>query len=191
MKHKLLSTEYSRCVIPSECSRAEESLKFNNHLMLRDPSAPRRMHSSSVGMTERADGLSKANKKQSGYIALMSAIIISALLLLLAVTVSLTGFLSRSNELDAEYKQRSLNLAQGCAQVALLHLAQDPTNTTVSDVNIGDDKCSIISIQPNTPASGQTTIQTKAEFQTAVTNLRFIINSSNLSIISLQELPAS
>ncbi len=129
------------------------------------------------------------NKNQPGYIALMSAIIISVLLLLLAVTVSLTGFLSRSNELDAEYKQRSLSLAQGCAQAALLHLAQGQGNTGVGDVNIGNDKCSITSIQLNTPAAGQITIQTKAVFQDAITNLQFIVNSSNLSIISWQELP--
>lgn len=129
------------------------------------------------------------NNKQSGYIALMSAIVISALLMLLAVTVSITGFLSRSNELDAEYKQRSLSLAQGCVQVALLHLAEDPNNTVSSAVNIGSDSCSIVSVQLNSPSMSQITIQTKAVFQDSVSNFQFIVSAANLNIISWQELP--
>ena len=67
-------------------------------------------------------------KKHSerGFIALISALIISAILLIALVASNLTGFYSRFNILDSELKERSNATADACADIALLQFALDP-----------------------------------------------------------------
>ena len=129
------------------------------------------------------------NKFQKGYIALISALVISALLVVICVAISATSFFLRFNVLDSEYKERSSELAESCVNIALLHLAQNPSNTATGNVVVGDDSCTIFSVQKDYPAAGQTTVQTKAEVRHAVTNFKVTVDV-NLSIISWQELPS-
>ena len=128
-------------------------------------------------------------KNQQGFLALISVIIILAVLLIIAVSISFLGFFSRFNVSDAEYKKRSSGLAEACIDTVLLRLANDSTDTTTGNVPIGIDSCDVISVQLDTPSPDQTTIQTKSVFQKSVTNIRIIINSGNFSIISWEELP--
>ncbi len=84
----------------------------------------------------------KAKKKsEQGFIALMSAIIISMLLIMLSLAVSMTGFFGRFNILDAEYKQRSLVLAEACADSSLLKLITIPDYAGNETINLGADSC--------------------------------------------------
>lgn len=62
---------------------------------------------------------------QGGFIALMSAIIISAILLGFAVTSGASSFHSRFNTVDGEFKRVSLGLAESCVNVALLKISED------------------------------------------------------------------
>lgn len=122
-----------------------------------------------------------------GFIALISSIIISVLLLTIVVALNLTGFLGRFNILDSELKERSLSLAEGCVDIALLNLARNPNYTGGATVNVGDDSCNIQAIQDDTPMMGETTIKTKSVFRKAVTNLEIVADSGNLSIVSWKE----
>ena len=61
-----------------------------------------------------------------GFIALMSSIIISIILLTLVVTVSASTFYARFDALGGETKRESLSLAESCMNMALLRLAQNP-----------------------------------------------------------------
>jgi cytoskeletal protein RodZ len=124
-----------------------------------------------------------------GYIALISAIIISAVLVILAVSISQTGFLARFNVADSEYKKQSSALAEACIDTALLRIAQDPTvSATSSPVNIGSNSCNIVSVQPGPPyTSTPLTIQTQGVFQDAVTNIQVKVNADTLSLLSWQE----
>jgi hypothetical protein len=61
-----------------------------------------------------------------GFIALMSAVIISVVLLLTVVTGALSGIFARSNVLDAELKSRSRAVADACLDQALLLITNDP-----------------------------------------------------------------
>lgn len=127
--------------------------------------------------------------REHGYIALISVIIISVLLMTIAMAVSLTGFFSRFNILSEEYKERSLALAEACADTALLSLSLDPGyNPSNQTINIGSDACVVVSKQINNPSSGQTTILTSGQFQQATTNLKVVVGSSDLSLISWQEI---
>lgn len=125
-------------------------------------------------------------RAQSGFVALISAIIICAVLVIISVSISATSFFSRFNVSDAEYKKRGSNLAEACVDEALLKLAQDPSYTGGETINVGSDSCKIFSVSAS---ATQYTVKTKAVFQQAVTNIQVVVDSSSFSLISWQELP--
>ena len=124
--------------------------------------------------------ISKKIKSNSGFVALMSGIIISVILLLVVTNLSFTSFYSRSDILDSELKERSSSLAEACVDVALINLAQSkpmPPNP----IPVGSDSCNIISaVSP--------VIKTQASFNNAYTNLTITIDS-NYNILSWEETP--
>jgi|SRR6185295_1588016 len=129
---------------------------------------------------------------QSGYIALMSAIVISALLLAITVSLGLGGFFSQTNILDAESKEQSFALAQGCVSVAILDIAKNTIPVSFpATVNIDQNMCTIISINQNSPATGQTTIKSAAAVSKSHTNIKAVINSTTFSIISFSQCTVS
>jgi len=73
-----------------------------------------------------------SHNKRGGYIALISAVIISLVLTGLAYMVARSGFFSRFDSLNAEYKRISKGMAESCANLALLELAQNPKINTGS-----------------------------------------------------------
>jgi len=127
--------------------------------------------------------------QQSGFIALISAIIISVLLLTIAVTIGMTGIFGRFNVLDSESKERSAALAEACADTAILKLSIDQDYVlTSADHNIsiiGTDTCDIYSL-PNTPRTFPITIQTQGIVNKSYTNLIVIIDA-DYSIASWEE----
>ena len=137
-----------------------------------------------------------ACKSGAGFIALISAIIISAVLLVVTVTLSYSSFFARYNLLDSEYKDRSSALAEGCVDAALLKLANDPNYYANNERTlIGSDECHIKQIcLPSSncskaPLSGQQIIETYANFQNACTNLSVAINQNTLAVQSWEEVP--
>ncbi|OGI60837.1 hypothetical protein A2814_03435 [Candidatus Nomurabacteria bacterium RIFCSPHIGHO2_01_FULL_38_19] len=124
-------------------------------------------------------------KTTAGFIALMSAIIISVILLLIAVNLSFTGFYSRSNILDSEFKARSSALAEACVDTVLLNLANNPSYTGEESITVsGTDTCEIGTI---VPTADPIIVEVTADFQNAITNLHIEVNQSNLSVESWEE----
>ena len=116
--------------------------------------------------------------RERGFVALVSAVIMSAILISLMYTVGASSFYARSDALRGEFKRVSLGLAESCVSVALLALAtsSDPTNTTGHGYNpaqqivqVGIDEqgrfleCTITSVS----GSGSTvrTIGASAEYE--------------------------
>ena len=124
---------------------------------------------------------------QPGYIALISALVISAALIVISVSAATASYFSRFNVLDIESKTQSRELAEGCAQTALLSLAQGINS--LQNVNVDNLSCSIVSIVADQPGTGQLTIKTSATYSQAVTNLQTVINSDDLSLVSQEEVP--
>ena len=90
--------------------------------------------------------IKKKAKTNSGFMALITAIIISAILLLIVVNLSFTSFYSRSNILDSELKELSSNYAEACVDTALLKIYNDPGyagGDAVDTDDDGDDDCTI------------------------------------------------
>jgi len=114
----------------------------------------------------------------------MSAIVISAVLLVTAATAGFVGFYHRSNGLDAELKARSAAAADACADAALLTLAQggDPGGRILSLNSL--DECRIGAVS----GSAQKTFRVQATSTGAVTNLEIIADGSDLSVLSWREI---
>lgn len=124
--------------------------------------------------------------KQRGFIALTSAMVISALLIVLTFTLNANSFFNRFAILETEYKARSLALAEACADYALLKIAQDPAYTPSNErVVIGSEQCVIVSVIENL---GQRTVVTRARVRKATTNIKVVVNAG-LSVVSWEEVP--
>jgi len=121
-----------------------------------------------------------------GYIAIVSTLIISILLMTVVFATSYSGFVGRFNVLNTEFKERSSALAEACVDTALLKLSQNSSYSGNENISVGSDSCSILAIESPT---GQKIIKTKAIFQNSVTNLKVVATSSDLSIVSWEELP--
>ena len=125
-------------------------------------------------------------KRKSGFAALMSTIILSVILLLIATNLGLTGFYGRSDILDSELKKRSSTLAEACVDTALLKLAENPSYAGSESINVSDaDTCNILSIDP---AVDPIIINTTGVFMNATTKLEVKVNASDLSLVSWEEI---
>jgi len=123
--------------------------------------------------------------EEQGFAAIVSVVIISVLLIALTFTLSTTGFFVRFNVLDQEFKAKSLALAEGCANRALVKLAVDSAYSGNEDFKIGDDVCHIGQISNN----GNYIFKTQGIAQKAYSNISVMAKPSDLSIISFSETP--
>lgn len=128
------------------------------------------------------------NKNSRGYIALISAIIISFILISLTLTVSASGYFSRANVSSIEYKRISFGLAESCANTALLNVAQNfyyvpPLGGEI--VPVGDETCTIKTASSTAlDTTGRKTvyITTQAQYRGAWSNVKvttLVINPSS------------
>ena len=62
---------------------------------------------------------------ERGFVALMSVIVISAILLVLVFSLGVSSFFNRFDALDSENKRISLGLAEACVNVSMLKVAQN------------------------------------------------------------------
>jgi hypothetical protein len=116
----------------------------------------------------------------------MSIIIISAVLLMLVVTLNAASFFNRFNVLESENKRISLGLAEACVNSALLKMANSDY-TAQSDVVVDSSnsayKCNICVI-----TSGGS-IKTRAVYNNAYTNISVTVdpNTTPYSITNWSE----
>jgi len=129
--------------------------------------------------------ISRRYNNQKGFIALISAIIISLTLLALGASLSLSGFYLRGNILSTEFKEKSAALSEACVETAILEIAKDGNYSGNETVFVGNDSCYIRSVS----GGSEKTIETQAEYRSAYTNLRVVINPNDFSVISWEEIP--
>lgn len=136
--------------------------------------------------------------QQCGFVALMSIIIMSALVIGLIFTVGVSVFFSRFSVLDGEYKRTSLALAESCTNTAMLKIAQDSAYEPVSGgecVSVSDicgvsgtvRTCKICSV---TVAGGIYTIRTRAVYRGAHTTIetKGALGPDNFNVTSWREI---
>lgn len=121
----------------------------------------------------------KRHTPQRGFIALISAVIISTVLLTLAVSIGSNTFFARFDALNREYKRLSLGFAESCITTALGKIGAD-YNYTASNVTVPlgtlygkTAECKIASVSAGAPVSGKKTftITAKANFNNAFSTI--------------------
>lgn len=126
----------------------------------------------------------------SGFIALITAIVFSVILMVVAITLSTTGYFTRGQILDAEHKEHSRSLAEACVDVALLKLVANPLYAGGETIPVSSSACVISSV---IPSGSNFIIATTAGFPDstngAVTRLSVVASKSTLAISSWTELP--
>ena len=86
----------------------------------------------------------KYHTNEKGFVALMSAVVISAALIAVALSASIGGFYARMDSFGLEQKIQARLYAQSCVQVALLALATSTDALHLSivsqSVSLGTDE---------------------------------------------------
>ena len=130
-------------------------------------------------------------KKQRGYVAIVSAIIISSILSLVVFDSSASVFFARFSQLDSEDKTRSKTLAFSCAYEALYAYAEDHSYAPHHQIveidqteNGIPEKCTIDKI---IFSGTNLTIFVHASLFNAYTVLEIKASSTPLSITSWRE----
>ncbi len=130
--------------------------------------------------------------KQKGFIALISSIILSIILLGLTVRVSSGNFSARANALHSEFKSISVALARSCSQSALLQLSQEywyVTKTEGDVMHIEENTCTIKEINHEIENSITHTkkvlVITEGSYRGAFTTLYTEVLMMNPSFVSI------
>src|SRR3989344_4871014 len=120
---------------------------------------------------------------KNGFVELITAIILSLILIVVTVTLNRSSFFTRSAILEAEYKEMSSALAEACVDVAMLRIATTPGYSISNDpIAIGDETCTIDSVAGDN-------IQTSADVNGSVTRFEVIVDlSDDLAVISWNEI---
>jgi hypothetical protein len=119
--------------------------------------------------------------RNEGFIALFSVIVITAILLLMATTLSFSGFFGRLNVFNSELKKESDALASACIDYAMLKLATEIDYTGNEEVDVGSETC-------NYEISTGGKINTWASSGKAYTYYEALIDTEDFEIISFKEL---
>ncbi len=116
---------------------------------------------------------------QDGFAALISAILVSSVLLVMAVPLARAAFWARFDLLARENKKISLNLARSCADLALLKIARGE--------NIVWEKCEIGQIVDQ--GGGVWEITAGANWKGSFVNLKVIaeLENNRIEIIGWEE----
>lgn len=127
----------------------------------------------------------KHQNKESGYIALLSTIIIGAVLLVMTVEAGRLGFSTRFMVLGSESKEQSRIQAIGCAEQAVAMVLADVQwhgEATTSDSYAGS--CYVFPIQKNYPGTGQMTVRVQSVVRGSVTSIVKVYDMNEIRQVS-------
>lgn len=120
----------------------------------------------------------------SGYVAIISAIIISIIVAIVLVSLGQVSFFNRINISDAHLKEKSRALAEACADTAFLKLARNSAYAGNETITVASDTCKVVSVT----ASGTARIvTTQGAYQGSYTNLKITIPTSTVSVTGWEE----
>lgn len=124
-------------------------------------------------------------RTNQGFIAITTAIILSMLTLVIALSLGQSLLISRGNKLDYYLKRSTHFLAQTCLDTALLELSKNKSfvGNATTTLDVGQE-CGILPVE----TSGlNKIIKARAEINGIVTNLKLIVVTATLSTVSLEE----
>jgi hypothetical protein len=132
---------------------------------------------------------------ERGFVALMSVIIMSVILLVMVYTLETSSFFARFDALDGENKQVSYELAEGCVNSAMIKVAQNSSYVpaaggdclSVGGSCTGTDPQKVCKICSVGTSAGVTTVTTRALYNGAFTNLKVSFNATSYAITGWSE----
>lgn len=83
------------------------------------------------------------NNRQSGFVALTTLLVISAVVLAISISVTLIGISNLQNSLDLKRKNELNVISKGCVEEALLQIRNDSAYLGVANFPIGNGFCTI------------------------------------------------
>jgi len=126
--------------------------------------------------------------RQRGFIVLISAIVISFVLLISVVAVAQKGVTGRYLLLTLENKSISAAAAEGCIEIARVKIASNASYTVLSSapvtLPVGSGSCTITSV---TISGSNSIVSTTASSTGATTNLVATVHSATGDIVSWSE----
>jgi len=85
-------------------------------------------------------------KNQNGFIALISVLIVGAVVLVVSIGISLRSVDESNMSLDEQESHRALALANLCAEQALMKLESSLNYNGNESIIVGDESCDILTI---------------------------------------------
>lgn len=103
------------------------------------------------------------NISSRGFIALISIIIMSVVLLASTLSLAQFGIANRYFILDLENKNASEKLAEACVHMARIYAYNDPlANISTTSKPVGDASCLIMSVRQNSASSTESILYARA-----------------------------
>ncbi len=121
-----------------------------------------------------------------GFVALISIIMLSVVLLATTLSLAQFGLANRYFLLELENKNVSVKLAEACVHIARIQVYNNPLHTVTTAVTLPVDgfECTIVSVDPD---SDESTVQARGVMGTAITNLEVVVDSNDGEFISWHE----
>jgi hypothetical protein len=118
--------------------------------------------------------MSKIKSLKNGYIALMTMIIIGAIILISALSITFISLSQKTIMIDQSQKISSYYLANACANYALIKLQDDAGYGGNETVNVGNYNCQVGQVL----GSGNTnrTINTSSAVANHITSIQVVIS---------------
>ncbi len=133
--------------------------------------------------------LQMIHDNQSGFIALTSAVVITALLIVVTIALSYSGFFARFNVLDTEFKKESVGYAEACVEKARIMIANNvssyPPTINIDSDNPGDE-CTL-----TVTGTAPYVIHAQVVYKNSYTNVQADAtrSASNVTVANWKEVP--
>lgn len=126
-------------------------------------------------------------KKREGYVALMSVLIISAVLLIISVGLSLRSINEASMSLGEQESRKALAMADLCMEKALMKLESVLNYAGNESIILGDKSCDILTVSGN--GNFNRTVQTQGTVSNYTKKIKVEVSqiSPIMQILSWEE----
>jgi hypothetical protein len=123
-------------------------------------------------------------KNQEGFVAIVSAIVISTLLFVLTLAFSYSGFFARFNVIDMEFKKESVAYAESCVDIARVFIAENASYSAADDEydldgsTTNGNECKIVSVTGSAPY----VIKAQAIYKKSTTNIHTEVTRTSTGV---------
>jgi hypothetical protein len=126
----------------------------------------------------------KMPRARCGYVAIMSALIITAIIVVMMIGLGQVAYLNRANISEAHFKEKSRALSEACVNTALLKLVASSSYAGNETIAVASDTCKIVGV---VSSSTGRIVTTQGQYQNSYTNLKITVATSTVLVIGWEE----